>query len=624
MKRLLQLVCFSFLLIVLILGNCTNSYAEKKNTNYPSDKELFTKDMCVDEYNIKMTVNNDGTIDVIEKITVFFLKGTHYFTRTIPIEYNRLYKTTTYSGYANVSNIKVNTECDKNYTTDVYGNSILQLSLKNLTENEAGRQTINLSYTYKLLSKPIEEIDELYFDIIDPFVNCHIGNISFEIKMPKEFDKKNIIFSNSSFASLSDEITYKIKKNTITGTYNKVLTPETGLNIELDLTKNYFDFKKNIPVFIDFFIIIIPLIAFIIALSMWINNNKTIQIAEPLTFYPPKGFNNAEVGIMYKGKTSPSDIASLILYLANKRYIAIMDNEKSKRHYTFGILRPYNDNNLIEKKLLDGLIKYSNEEHIVSISDLKDKFFDIVDDISDVLDNGQIRKNMFSKYVNGQITILVGLIISLVPIYLIPAVFGLGANGILPSLLVVLLSSLLYFVTKQFIKSRTIQAVLNCIITGVSFFIAIFFVNIPYDMIFRARLTYPILIPIALLLVICTGIILGYTTERNKLGTIMLNQLHDFKKNLVQAEELDLAALLQDNNNYFYEILPYSYTLDFNVQWVKQFKTIEMAAPPWFISEREFDLETFANGLNRTINATAEAINSVPRSLEHTRKRTQK
>ena len=140
-------------------------------------------------------------------------------------------------------------------------------------------------------------------------------------------------------------------------------------------------------------------------------------------------------------------------------------------------------------------------------------------------------------------------------------------------------------------------------------------------MIFRARITYPILIPIALLLVICTGIILGYTTERNKLGTIMLNQLRDFRKNLVEAEELDLAALLQDNNNYFYEVLPYSYTLDFNVHWVKQFKDIELAAPPWFISEREFDLETFANGLNRTINATADAIDSVPRSLEHTRKR---
>lgn len=139
-------------------------------------------------------------------------------------------------------------------------------------------------------------------------------------------------------------------------------------------------------------------------------------------------------------------------------------------------------------------------------------------------------------------------------------------------------------------------------------------------MIFKSRITYTFLIPIALFLIICTGIILGYTTKRNKYGTIMLNQLQTFRHNLINAEELDLAALIQDNKNYFYDILPYSYTLDFNVQWVKQCKGINIEPPSWFISEKQFDLETFANGLNRTLNATTEAIDSVPISIERKRR----
>lgn len=620
MKRLLHIIYFSLLLITFILINYNNSYADEEKVIYPSDKELLTNSMCVDQYDIRINVNEDGSLNVVETIDVFFLRGKHYFTRTIPIEYNRLYNTITYSGYAKISDIKVNSKFTKEYSSDKYGNSILKLDIKNLTENDASRQTLQLSYTYKLLSKPIKELDELYFDIIDPFICCHVGNISFEIKLPKKFNKDNIIFSNNSNSSLSEEITYNVKNNIIKGKYNGILSPEKGLNIELDLTKDYFNYNKNFPIFIDFIIVLVPLITFIIALFMWINNNKTIHIAEPLTYYPPKGFNNTEVGIMYKGKSSPADIASLILYLANQRYIAIIDNKQSKRHYAFGILRPYNGNNLIEKKFLDGLIKYSNEEHIVTINDLKDKFFDIEDEISTILDNGQIRKNMYSKYGNAQLTILVGMIISLIPIYLIPSVYGLGISGILPSLIAVALSSILFFITKLFIKSRTIKSVLNCIITGLSFFISVFFINIPYEMIFKSRITYTFLIPIALFLIICTGIILGYTTKRNKYGTIMLNQLQIFRHNLINAEELDLAALIQDNKNYFYDILPYSYTLDFNVQWVKQCKGINIEPPSWFISEKQFDLETFANGLNRTLNATTEAIDSVPISIERKRR----
>ena len=166
MKRLLQLMCFTILLTLLLLGNYSNSYANDHGTLLPSENDLIINDMAIDAYDINITVNKDGTLNVEENITVYFLQGEHYFTRTIPLEYNKIHKTTTYSGYANISNIKTNSKCTKEYTTDNYGNTILKLNVKNLDENEACRQNLKLSYTYSLLSKPIEEIDELYFDII--------------------------------------------------------------------------------------------------------------------------------------------------------------------------------------------------------------------------------------------------------------------------------------------------------------------------------------------------------------------------------------------------------------------------------------------------------------------------
>ena len=151
---------------------------------------------------------------------------------------------------------------------------------------------------------------------------------------------------------------------------------------------------------------------------------------------------------------------------------------------------------------------------------------------------------MYSKNSKASITILIGMIISLLPLYLLPAIYGVKLNGILPSLAIVGICSFLLTAAKLFIKNSTLNAVLNCIIIGFGFLISMATVNLPFGMIYRAKMMYTFIIPISLLLIICSGIILAYTSKRNKYGTVMLNQLNFIKKIHLQQKNLNLTNKL--------------------------------------------------------------------------------
>ena len=49
---------------------------------------------------------------------------------------------------------------------------------------------------------------------------------------------------------------------------------------------------------------------------------------------------------------------------------------------------------------------------------------------------------------------------------------------------------------------------------------------------------------------------------------------------------------MEENPEYFYDILPYTYVLDVSSKWTKKFESLTMSAPNWYSSEddRAFDI----------------------------------
>ena len=85
-------------------------------------------------------------------------------------------------------------------------------------------------------------------------------------------------------------------------------------------------------------------------------------------------------------------------------------------------------------------------------------------------------------------------------------------------------------------------------------------------------------------------------------------------EDLITAEKARLEALVEKDPEYFFNILPYTYALGVSDKWVKQFESIQVEAPNWYVGTSAFDIATFSSFMNDTMSQAESSMSSSPSS----------
>ena len=388
--------------------NNTASLTPSKNHQYSS------YDYVIDKYDINIIVNENNTFDITETITAYFNVSKHGILRTIPLKntITRLDGTTS-TNRTQVTNVSV----DNEYTISrKNGNYKLQIGSANRTLT--GEQKYVIKYTYNLGKDPVKNYDELYYNIIGNEWDTVIGNITFSITMPKDFDSSKLGFSSGNIGSTDNgKVKYNVSGNKITGSYNGVLSVGQALTVRCELPEGYFvGAGLNINI-MDYIMLLIPLIFLAIAIILWYKFGRDDQVVETVEFYPPQGFNSLEVGFLYKGQADNQDVTSLLIYLANQGYIKIAETEEKSlfsksKGFKITKLKEYDGNNINEQIFLKGLFKKSssstslvskttetptdNINEVTSV-DLYDNFYITTERILSNINNKENKYKLFEK-----------------------------------------------------------------------------------------------------------------------------------------------------------------------------------------------------------------------------------
>lgn len=315
----------------------------------------------IQAYNINMNVNENNTFDITENINVYFNSSRHGIYRKIPLK-NSITRTdgTKSNNIAKITDINVS----ENYTTsNQNGYKVLKIGDANQTLK--GKHSYTIKYKYNIGKDPLKNADELYFNLIGDQWDTNISNVSFTITMPKSFDKSLLGFSSGYVGSTdSSNITYSVNGNTITGnTINKLYAGQ-ALTVRLTLPEGYFvGASNNIDEF-SVIVIILCVIFILIAYRLWAKYGKDEQVVETVEFYPPEGYNSAEVGLLYNGSADTKEIVSLLIYLANKGYLKIEETEgkglfSKSKSFKITKIKDYDGDNECEKIFFNGLFKGS-------------------------------------------------------------------------------------------------------------------------------------------------------------------------------------------------------------------------------------------------------------------------
>ena len=344
--------------ISMKVTNLQDKTTNSENYNKPSQNSYYSSyDYVIDKYDINIIVNENNTFDITETITAYFNVSKHGIIRTIPLKntITRLDGTTS-TNRAQITNLSIDNEYS---TSKENGNYKIQIGSKDHTLT--GEQTYVIKYTYNIGKDPIKDYDELYYNIIGNEWDTVIGNVTFTITMPKEFDSSKLGFSSGKTGSTDNSnVKYNINENTISGSYDGILRIGEALTVRCELDEGYFVGAGLTTSSIVYLMFIIPILFLIISLLLWYKFGHDDQTVETVEFYPPEGFNSLEIGFLYKGKADNQDVTSLLVYLANKGYIKISETEEkslfsTSKGFKITKLKEYDGNNLNEQIFLNGL-----------------------------------------------------------------------------------------------------------------------------------------------------------------------------------------------------------------------------------------------------------------------------
>lgn len=333
-----------------------------------------TSDYTIQSYNINMIVNEDNTFDITENITAYFNVAKHGIYRKIPLK-NSITRTdgTKSRNIAKITDISVSEECTI-YTENGY--KVIRIGNENQTLT--GKQSYTIKYKYNIGKDPLKNADELYFNLIGDQWDTSISNISFSITMPKSFDKSLLGFSSGNVGSTnSSNVTYSVNGNVITGNAINTLNAGQALTVRLTLPEGYFVVESSdIDVF-SIFVIIVCAIFVLIADRLWEKYGKDEQVVETVEFYPPEGYNSAEVGFLYNGTADTKGVISLLIYLANQGYLKIEEIEENglfstSKGFRITKIKEYDGNNEYEKIFFEGLFRCAKGT-LIKASDLMRK-----------------------------------------------------------------------------------------------------------------------------------------------------------------------------------------------------------------------------------------------------------
>ncbi len=573
----------------------------------------YANDYDITKYDVEIVVDEHNKYSIKENIDTYFNVSKHGIVRRIPL-YNNIIRQdgTRERNRVLISNVHVNEEFASSRENNNY---VLKIGSADKTIN--GKHSYTISYDYDIGLDKNNKYDELYFNIIGTNWDTDISNVTFKITMPKEFDASKLGFSYGEYGeSNTDNISYDVDGNVITGSFEGTLLAGEGLNVRMELPEGYFIRKSVGSSLLECWYYVIPILGVLISYLIWKKYGKDDQVVDVVSFYPPENMNSLDVAFAKKGSVNSNDAVSLLVYLASKGYIKIVEDKKSKSRFTIQKVKEYDGNNKEEELFFRGLFKKVWDS--ISSDELNESFYLTINSILTKKNSTANRKEIFNnKSSNKRYILFLFMLITSSLSTIIPAL-GYKLSDVIFSIIICNLIGIVALIivgiiydnncTKKGLNSALGFAFFFVLALAVANFTIIGFEYIYYDTVYLIGF---------ILCMVCTYLIYFFyliVTKRTEYGNKVLGEVNGFKKFLETAEKDKLESLVHDDPSYFYNILPYAYVLGVSDAWIKQFEGIAIAPPDWYESADTFDYYRFNRSLNRTIHSASRVMNSVPQS----------
>lgn len=487
---------------------------------------------------------------------------------------------------------------------DINTNYYLETNYNKTIEIKSGLSAKkNFELTYS--DKPLSPKKDVYIFELSNTYNNILNNITLTINVPNSFNEHNLSFYLNN--DKLDNIDYKINENTLTIEYPSLKEKEI-LKVELDYGKLYLN---NLTLTS----IIVSIVLSIISYILWYLYGKDFRLPIKKTSKFSSKLTPLDISLINNGKVIEDDSFYLLLSLANKGYINIV--EDGTNNFTLIRNKDYDGKNYKETYFIKSLFRKSESvtlaeymnivsekkktstpkklEKEISSNDLYRRFHIASKNILSIINTNE-EKDKYFEPKPDQLKILLVLAITIILVIVTSLPFiEIKKLYLLP--LGVIFSITTLFILMSLIENIDIKKKKTKLISlAILSVLAILILLTPS---FRRNRIYLIAYLISCISVLFILILYKYMPKRTLYGTKQYVNIEGFKLFIQELSNKELDPLLELNPNYLYDILPYAYMLEVHENVLKKLKEYNIKEPSWYTIKDKFTFQKLHNSINR-------------------------
>ena len=340
----------------------------------------------ISKFNSNIHVEEDGSARIEEQITFVFNGVYQGIYRDIPVDYPGP-SGSNYTLFIKLDSITDDSGSKLKYEKKTRG-GFLHLKIYVPGATDATR-TVNIEYSVANGTRFFEDHDEFYWNVTGNDWPVPIEQASALIYFPPEASGKLRAQAFEGIYGSSQHASSQVTGPGVSVETTDPLPMRGGLTGDVYIEKGVLHQPSAIARFFRFIrsnpVVTVPLWAFAVMFPMWWMKGRDPDPGMSVApmYEPPEKMGPAEVGTLIDGSTDPRDITSVLVDLAVRGYVKIVETEhkgflSSTKDYEFHLLKSrgdWNDLTDYEVAMLGNVFAGSD---VVLLSSLRNHFYTVL------------------------------------------------------------------------------------------------------------------------------------------------------------------------------------------------------------------------------------------------------
>lgn len=366
---------------------------------------LFAKSWKVADFNGNITISEDGSATVQERITLSFVGEWHGIHRFIPVEYPGP-RGTNYTLFLDITSVTDGNGGKLKYESSTSnGFRDLKIYIPDATDTN---RTVEIDYTVRNGMRFFEDHDEFYWNVTGNDWSVPIDQAAATVAFPAAAaGSLRAQAFTGVYGSAGHDASADVTGAECSFATTSRLPMRGGLTIDVYIPKGILKEPSSFTRLLWFLgsnpIVFLPFWTFAVSFFFWWKWGRDPDpgVSVAPMYEPPKGLSPAEAGTLLEDKIHPRDITSTIVDLAVRGFIKIEETQDKAlifhhKDYIFHLLIPQSDWHGLaphEQVMLKNI--FSGNDDQVRLSSLKNRFYTAVPSIRQDIMSALRNKGMY-------------------------------------------------------------------------------------------------------------------------------------------------------------------------------------------------------------------------------------